>query len=102
MRGAGVGIPAGPAFRASAAADAGPACGGRVATTDRFRLSSGGRTPRPAVGTKLAGVAATWGAAWVGWRLFTSTCVTRAAVMGPRPKRFSLTTTTAFCTVVLR
>jgi hypothetical protein len=53
------------------------------------------------VGTKLAAVAVTWGPAWVGWRLFTSTCVTRAVVTGPRPKRFSLTTTTAFRTVVL-
>jgi hypothetical protein len=73
-----------------------------VATTDRFRLSSGGRTPRVAVGTKLAGVAVTLGATWVGRRLFTSTPVTRAAVMGPRPKRFSLTTTTAFRTLVFR
>jgi len=58
--------------------------------------------PRVAVGTKLAGVVAIWGAVWIGWRLFTSTWVTRADVMGPRPKRFSLTTTTAFCTLLLR
>ena len=96
-----MGIPAGPAFRSPPAAASGPACGGRVATTARFRLSSGGRTPRVAMGTKLAAVAVTWGPAWVGWRLVTSTWVTRAAVMGPRPKRFSLTTTTAFCTLVL-
>jgi hypothetical protein len=54
------------------------------------------------VGTKLAGVAVTWGATCVGRRLFTSTPVTREAVMGPRPKRFSLTTTTAFGTLLLR
>jgi hypothetical protein len=54
------------------------------------------------VATKLAGVAATWGAVWIGWRLCTSTRATRADVMGPRPKRFSLTTTTAFCTLLLR
>jgi hypothetical protein len=56
--------------------------------------------PRFALGAKLAGVAAIWGPAWVGWRLFTSTPVTRADVMGPRPKRFSLTTTTAFRTLL--
>lgn len=102
MRGAGVGVPGGPAFRSRPAADSGPECDGRVTTTDRFRLSSGGRAPRPAVGTKLAGVAMTWGAAWVGRRSFTSTWEMRAAVMGPRPKRFSLTTTTAFRTLVFR
>jgi hypothetical protein len=42
--------------------------------------------PRLAVGTKLAGVAVTWGAVWIGWRLLTSTRVTRALPMGPRPK----------------
>jgi hypothetical protein len=58
--------------------------------------------PRLAVGTKLAGVAAIWGAEWVGWRLVTFTRATRADVMGPRPKRFSGTTTTAFGTLLLR
>ena len=58
--------------------------------------------PGIAVGTKLAGVAAIWGAVWITWRLFTSVWVMRADVMGPRPKRFSLTTTTAFCTLLLR
>jgi len=57
-----VGIPAGPIFLSPSATDADPERGGRVATTERFRLSSGGRTPRVAVGTKLAGVAAIWGA----------------------------------------
>jgi hypothetical protein len=58
--------------------------------------------PRLAVGTKLAGVAAIWGAVWVGWRFVTFTRATRADVMGPRPKRFSGTTTTAFGTLLLR
>jgi hypothetical protein len=101
MRGAGVGIPTAPAFR-SAPAGSGPVRGGRVATTGTFRLCSGGRTPRLAAGTKLAGVAVTWGAAWVGRRSFTSTWEMRAAAIGPRPKRFSLTTTTAFRTLAFR
>jgi hypothetical protein len=54
------------------------------------------------VGTKLAGVVATWGAVWIGFSECTSTSVTRAGVMRPRPNRFSLTTTTAFFTLVLR
>jgi len=54
------------------------------------------------VGTKLAGVGAIWGALCVGRRLVTSTCAARADVMGPWPKWFSGTTTTAFCTVLLR
>ena len=62
MRGAGAGTPAGPTVRSASDADSSRRCGGRVATTDRFRLSSGGRMPRVVVGTKLAGVTATWGA----------------------------------------
>jgi len=54
------------------------------------------------VGTKLAGVAATWGAVWTGFSERTSTSVTRARVIRPRPNRSSLTTTTAFCTLVFR
>ena len=65
MRGAGVGAPAGPTFRSPLEAGD-PRRGGRVETTDRLRMSSEGRTPRLAVGTKLAGVAATWGAVWIG------------------------------------
>jgi len=102
MRGAGGGTPAGPTFCSLPAPDSSKRCGGRVATTDRFRLASGGRIPRLVVGTKLAGVAVILGAVWVGWRLFTSTRVTRAEVMGPRPKRLSFTTTTAFRTPLLR
>ncbi|GEM_PF-1968476 len=68
-----------------------PRCGARLATTDRLRISSGGRMPRLAVGTKLAGVAVICGPVWIGWRLFTSTWTTRAGRMGPWPKRFSLT-----------
>ena len=101
-RGAGTGTPAGPTVRCAPDADSSCRCGGRVATTDCFRLASGGRIPRVAVGTKLAGFVAIWGAVWIGWRLFTSTWVTRADVMGPRPKRFSLTTTMAFRTSLLR
>jgi hypothetical protein len=84
--GAGVGTPAGPTIRSSRGADSARTCGGRVATTDRFRLASGGRMPRLAVGTRLAGVAVTLGAVRIGWRLFTSTRVMRPEVMGPRPK----------------
>jgi hypothetical protein len=58
--------------------------------------------PRLAVGTKLAGVAATLGAVWIGRRRCTSTWVMRAAVMPPRPKRFSFTATTALRTWALR
>ena len=58
--------------------------------------------PRVAVGTKLAGVGATWGAVWSRWRRVASTRATRADVMGPRPKRSSLTATTAFRTLLLR
>jgi hypothetical protein len=58
--------------------------------------------PRRSVGTKLAGVAVTCGAVWIGWRRFTTTWVTRAEVMRPRPKRCSFTTTTAFRTPLLR
>jgi hypothetical protein len=65
MRGAGVGIPAGPTFR-SPPEGGDPKCGSRVETTDRLRISSEGRTPRLAVGTNLPGVAATWGAVWIG------------------------------------
>ena len=39
--------------------------------------------PRLAVGTKLAGVAATWGTLWVSWRFCVSTRVSRTDVMGP-------------------
>jgi hypothetical protein len=101
-RGAGVGTPAGPTFRPPPAAASDPECGGRVATTGRWTLPSGGRTPRLAVGTKLAGVVAIWGAVCVGRRLVRSTCAARADVMGPWPKWFSFTATTAFCTLLLR
>jgi len=62
IRGAGAGTPAGPTVRSAPDADSSRRCGGRVATTGRFTLSSGGRMPRVVVGTKLAGVAATRGA----------------------------------------
>jgi hypothetical protein len=58
--------------------------------------------PGIAVGTKLAGVAAIWGAVWITWRFFASAWVMRADVMGPRPKRFSSTITTPFFTLLLR
>ena len=57
-RAAGVGTPAGPTFRSRPPAASDAVCGGRVATTGRWTLPSGGRTPRLAVGTKLAGVVA--------------------------------------------
>jgi hypothetical protein len=101
-RGVGVDTPAGPAFRSPPPVASGPECGGRVATTARWRLPSGGRIPRLVVGTKLAGVVAIWGAVCVGWRFFRSTCATRADVMEPRPKCCSLIVTTEFCTLVLR
>jgi len=55
--------------------------------------------PGLAVGTKLAGVAVTWGAVWIGCRLFTSTWVTRAPAMWPRPKCSWFTTTTDLWTL---
>jgi len=74
----------------------------RVATTDRSTTFAGGRMPRVSLGEKLSEVAATWGAVWIGRRLFSSAWTTRADVTDPRPKRFSLTATTAFGTSALR
>ena len=52
---------AGPWFGSRVALCPGAVCGARVATTGRLRLASGGRTPRFAEGTKLAGAVATLG-----------------------------------------
>jgi len=39
---------------------------------------------------------------WTGFSERTPSSVIRNGVMRPRPKRFSLTATTAFCTLALR
>ena len=57
-----------------------------MASTGRSRTLSGGRMPRLSLGTKLPGVVATSGAVRIGLRSLTSTFVTRADVMRPRPK----------------
>lgn len=96
MRGAGVGTRIGAASLSFPDADSALACGGRVATTDRVKISLGGLMPLFSLGAKLAGVTVTRGSVWMGFRFFASTCVTRAVVIGPRPKWFSFTTTTEF------